>query len=101
MQILVHTDDLSSPKLDPMQHVTATEAVVDIEDGDQVSILYDILFSTDDPAGNETVNTTPVYRSDDVEHADPIAVEDGLDRFRWKLSKTSDEIQSVLREEEQ
>lgn len=101
MQILVHTDDPSAAQLDPMQHVTATEAVIDIEDGDQVCILYDIHISTDDPTGNETVNTTPVYRSDDVEHADPITVEEGLDRLRWKLGKTSDEIQSTLREEDQ
>lgn len=102
MQIIVHTDDRSKPMLDPMQHVTVTEAVIDIkEDGDQIGILYDIHISTDDPAVTETVNITPVYRSDDVEHADPITVEDGLDRLRWKLGKTRDEIQSTLQEEEE
>lgn len=100
MQITVHTDDPSTPVLDPMQHVTVTEAVIDLKEGDQVSILYDIHISTAEPAATETANITPVYRSDDVEHADPITVEDGLDRLRWKLGKTSDEIRSTLREEE-
>lgn len=99
MEILVHIEDRSTGMLDPMQHVAATEAVIDIKDGDQVGILYDIHISTEEPAGTETVHLTPVYRSDDVEHADPITIEDGLDRLRWKLGKTSDEIQSTLREE--
>lgn len=101
MQIFVHTDDLSKPMLDPMQHVTATDAVIDIKDGDQVGILYDIHISTDDPAATETVNITPVYRSDDVGYADPITVEDGLDRLRWKLEQTRDELQSTLQEGEE
>ncbi|MDG5760488.1 hypothetical protein QA600_14195 [Natronococcus sp. A-GB1] len=100
MQIIVHTDDRSNPMLDPMQHMTVTEAVIDLKDGDQVGILYDIHIITDDPAATETVNITPVYRSDDVEYADPITVEDGLDRLRWKLGKTRDEIKSTLQEEE-
>jgi hypothetical protein len=100
MKIIVHTDDRSNPMLDPMQHVTVTEAVIDIKDGEQVGIPYDIHISTDDPTATETPNITPVYRSDDVGHTDPITVEDGLDRLRWKLGKTSDEIQSTLQEEE-
>jgi len=100
MQIIVHTDDGSKPMFDPMQHVTVTEAVIDIKDGDQVGILYDIHLSTEDPVTTETVNITPVYRSDDVEYADPITVEDGLDRLRWKLGKTRAEIPSTLQEEE-
>lgn len=100
MQIIVHTDDLGAPRLDPMQHVTVTEAVIDVKDGDQVGILYDIHSSSDDPAATETANITPVYRSDDVGYAEPITVEDGLDRLRWKLGKTRDEIQSTLQEEE-
>lgn len=100
MQIFVHTDDRMKPMLDPLQHATVTEAVIDINDGDQVVIPYDVHISTDDPAVTETVNITPVYRSDDVEHTDPITVEDGLDRLRWKLGKTRDEIQSTLQEKE-
>ncbi|WP_254837840.1 hypothetical protein [Natronomonas marina] len=100
MEIIVHTDGRRKPMFDPMQDVTATEAVIDIKDGDQVGILYDIHIRTDDPVVTETVNITPVYRSDDVGQADPITVEDGLDRLRWKLGKTRDEIQSALREEQ-
>lgn len=100
MLIMVHTDDLGAPRLDPMQHVTVTEAVIDVKDGDQVGILYDIHSSSDDPAATETANITPVYRSDEIEDAEPITVEDGLDRLRWKLGKTRNEIQSALREEE-
>ncbi len=83
-----------------MQHVTVTEAVIDVNDGDPVSILYDIHSSSDDPAATETANITPVYRSDEIEYAEAITVEDGLDRLRWKLGKTRDEIQSALRKEE-
>jgi len=100
MLIMVHTDDLGTPRLDPMQHATVTEAVIDVKDGDQVGILYDIHSSSDDPAATETANITPVYRSDEIEYAEPITVEDGLDRLRWKLGKTRNEIQSALREEE-
>jgi hypothetical protein len=100
MQIIVHTDDLDTPRLDPMQHVTVTEAVIDVKDGDQVGIPYDIHSSLDNPAATETAKITPVYRSDETEYAEPITVEDGLDRLRWKLEKTRDEIQSALREEE-
>jgi hypothetical protein len=100
MQIIVHTDDQGTPRLDPMQHVTVTEAVIDIKDGDQVGIPYDIHSSSDNPAATETSNITPVYQSDDVGNAEPITVEDGLDRLRWKLGKTRDEIQSTLQEEE-
>jgi len=98
MQIIVYLSKSSPSMLDPMQHVAPTEAVIDVNDGNQVGILYDIHVIMDEPAGTETVNVTPVYRSDEVGHADPITVEDGLERLRWKLGKTSDEIQSTLRE---
>lgn len=97
---MVHTDDLGAPRLDPMQHVTVTEAVIDVKNGDQVGILYDIHSSSDDTAATETANITPVYRSDEIEYAEPITVEDGLDRLRWKLGKTRNEIQPALQEEE-
>jgi hypothetical protein len=100
IQIIVYTDDRSEPLFDPMQHATVTEAVIDIKDGRQIGIPYDIHTSTDDPAVTETVNITPVYRSDDVAHTDPITVEDGLDRLRWKLGTTRDEIQLALQEKE-
>ena len=100
MQIIVHTDDPGILRLDPMQHVTVTEAVIELKDGDQVGIPYDIHSSSDDPAATETANITPLYRSDEIEYAEPITVEDGLDRLRWKLGKTRNEIQSALREEE-
>lgn len=100
MQIIVHTDDQGTPRLDPMQHVTVTEAVIDLKDGDQVGILYDIHSSSDNPAATETANITPVYRSDEIEYAEAITVEDGLDRLRWKLGKTRNEIQSSQQEKE-
>lgn len=100
MEIFVHSEDYSLPTLDPLQDDTLTEAEINTKDGEQLGILYEIGVIPCDLAVTESAYITPVYRSDEAEHADSLTVEEGVDRLRWKLGKTKEELQAALPEEE-
>ena len=96
LQITVYTGDVFGYDENvPLYSSGRSRVVTKASNGERFTVPFFITATSDGPSP-EMIERTPVYMSDNVLGADPLSVEDGLDRLRSKLGKTTTEIRTMM-----
>lgn len=102
LHVTVNTGDIDEHHVDgPLHYSGRHHASITNLDGERFVIPFTVVASVDGPSCMETIESTPVYVADSVVDADPLTLEDGLERLRRKVGKSFDEIREMLHTERQ
>ena len=93
--ISVHTGNAGLEDNITLYEGKESRAVIESEAGEQFCLPFDVIATCDGPK-RESIGTTPVYMSDSVVGAEPVALDDGLDQLRAKIGKPNDEIRALV-----